>query len=154
MTVTFKQLRKPLRWGLLLIVFITGALLVIVISAQPVNDTIMDDVVVSDYEDGAKVKITYRCGMRYISHFPHYTGTELRINLKPAFSCASDDLNDQWRGAINLRGGNAVGLDSVHYEGDFETGPVTTLLFDRQVIFEVLQNSGRRSLTVVVHPVD
>lgn len=152
--MTFKQIRKTLKWGLPLIVFLVGSLLVLMINAQPVNDTILDDVVVSDYKDGAKVKVTYRCGMRYISHFPHYTGTELRINLKPAFSCASDDLNDQWRGAINLRDGNTIGLSSVHYEGDFETGPVTTLLFDQQVIFEVLQNSGHRSLTVIVHPVD
>lgn len=150
----FKPLRKTRKWGLPLILFLAGSFLVVMINAQPVNDTILDDVAVTDYENGAKVKITYRCGMRYVSHFPYYTGSELRINLKPAFSCTSDDLNDQWRGAINLRDGNMVGLVSVEYEGDFQTGPVTTLLFDQQVIFEVLQNSGHRSLTVIVHPVD
>ena len=124
------------------------------LNAQPVNETLMEDVVITQGDGAAEVNVTFRCGMRYLSHFPHYTGDELRIRVKPALGCPADESVNTGRGRLSAPLGNEAYLLETVYEGEFAGEHNVTLRFDQQVIFEVVQGSDFRSLNVIVYPVE
>lgn len=121
------------------------------VTAQPVNDAIIENVEVEATESGAIIQLQFRCGVRYITHFPAHMGNELRIRLKPEFVCVDSLYSFSRRGTLLAPGGRIVGLSKIDYEDDVGVGQYITLYFDQEVIYQVVSGSDFRSLSVVVY---
>jgi tetratricopeptide (TPR) repeat protein len=79
--------------------------------------------------DGARVSTRFGCPLRYTSHFPAKSTTELRISLVPLTGCAPRDLES---GVVRAAAGNAAGLVDVRLE-PAGSALVMTLTFSRVV---------------------
>ena len=115
--------------------------------AQPTGGKIMTDVSLTDTGACSTVRIHFDVRIRYINHFPHGQGNEVRIQLKP-LAVGSIDLQ-----ALLVREAfspvdEATPLANVIYEGDLDGGPYLSLQFNRAVYFTVAQGTDFRSMNV------
>lgn len=120
------------------------------LQSQPARDRILDELELVASEGGAVVHIGLTIPIRYISHFPYKTGDELRIRIK-AFDVRSQDRDALFkRESLVPSSDELPALKEVVYEGDFDGGRYLTLLFSRDVRFDVSQGRDSRSIMVRV----
>ena len=117
------------------------------IRAQPTGGKIMTDVSLMEAGSCNTVRVSFDVRIRYVNHFPHGQGNEVRIRLKP-LAVGSIDLQ-----TLLVREGfspldDATPLANVIYEGDIDSGPYLSLQFDHNVHFTVAQGTDFRSINV------
>ncbi|MDH3980519.1 MAG: hypothetical protein OEU91_08415 [Gammaproteobacteria bacterium] len=116
--------------------------------SQPTRDRLLDCIDVQAGDVETRLQINMTIPVRYVSHFPHSSGNELRVKLIPVVISQGD------RDALFARESLAPVervqsfLKEVIYEGDIEGGPYLTLLFARSVHFSVEQGRDSRSIVV------
>lgn len=120
--------------------------------SQPVRDRILNEVVVSPVEETVRIEVFFTDVFRYVTHFPHETGDQLRIRIEPVAISISDRSAVFQREAVRPPNRDDAKLIEVLYEGDIPGGPYLTLLFASPVTYEVVPGGDFRSITVVVLP--
>ena len=120
------------------------------VQAQPVRDRILDDVHVMDKNGCIIIQVAFTFPVRYVRHFPFDKGDELQIQIEPINigPLEQEVLSD--RESFTPPHHKKVPLDDVIYEGDIEGGPYLTLLFTREVSYEVGQGQDFRSILVSI----
>jgi len=121
------------------------------VNAQPAIGSLLEEVTVAEQEQGATVRISFSCPVRYVTHFPQDSAAEVRIKLEPFLVCPADSEFVNKRASIVPEFRNAAALTEVTYEGDIQGGPFLSLYFSRPVLFEIFQGPDFRSITVVVY---
>lgn len=143
-----------IRNGLMSFVLITSLLGGWVLSAPPVRDKILDDVVLTFSDESTVLEVSLTFPLRYQSHFPQTEGTELRIRLKPV-RVPSSDLDAVFRReAVTPRYGENAAVDEVIYEGDVAGGPYLTVRFTRIMHYEVIPAPDYRSINIVLQGIE
>jgi hypothetical protein len=90
---------------------------------------VLEQVDVTPLGNGARVTIRFSCQLRYTSHFPAKSLTELRVSLSPLPGCLpGDPAGAGWR----ADGGNAAGLRDVRLD-EAGSALVLTLSFNSVV---------------------
>lgn len=118
--------------------------------AQPVPDRILDSIIVAHEDEADAVHISLNISARYLSHFPHQTGNELRIRIR-LFDVRPDDRDALVkRESIVPFGDDQKLLREVVYEGDMDGGPYLTVFFSQAVNFRVEQGRDSRSIVVYI----
>lgn len=130
----------------LLIIFIVQEL-----PAQPARNRILGDVDVSRDSQGVAINVRFTFPVRYVKHFPHEKGEELRIQLRPIAISQTDRDALSSRESVNLPPDNNADISQIVYEGDIEGGPFLTLFFNHPVAYTVSQGSDFRSIVIVIH---
>lgn len=119
-------------------------------SAQPGRDRVLGNVEIDEDSSCAVVRVGFNFPVRYVTHVPHGTGKELRIQLRPIAFNPADQSALSRREAASPPGNTFAALTEVVYEGDINGGPYLTLLFRRKVAFSVGQGDDYRSLIIAV----
>lgn len=118
--------------------------------SQPIRDKVLSGVEITEDPACAVVTITFNLPIRYLMHFPHETGSELRVRLEP-ISVGLRDRDSLSRDEAALPPPNQfAALSQVFYRTDPSTGPYLTLRFRRTVTFTVTPGSDSRSLQIAV----
>ena len=117
------------------------------ISAQPTGGNVMTDVSVKTAGGCNTVVVHFNVPIRYMNHFPHGRGNELRIQLKPLAVSSVDAQSILGREAFSPLEGTTA-LSDVIYEGDMDGGPYLSLQFNRNVHFMVAQGTDFRSMNI------
>lgn len=94
-----------------------------------VGGPVLEQLDVVPLGNGARVSIHFGCPLRYTSHFPAKSLTELRISLVPLPGCSQMDLAEA---SLSAAAGNAAGLTSARLERA-GSALVLTLAFDAVV---------------------
>jgi hypothetical protein len=120
------------------------------VPAQPVRDRILDDVHIIDKNGCPTIQVSFTFPVRYVRHFPFGKGDELQIQIEPINigPLEQEVLFD--RESYTPPHHKHVPLDDVIYEGDIEGGPYLTLLFTKEVSYEVGQGPDFRSILVSI----
>lgn len=133
-----------------LILFILLAAFTLSILSQPARDRVLEDVTIHHDDGHHVIEIQFPFRVRYQSHFPPRSGSELRIRLQPV-SVATADIDAVFkRESVVPRYADVVALDEVIYEGDIDTGAQLTLLFSDRVTYEVIPDPDYTHIRVVV----
>lgn len=115
--------------------------------AQPTGGNVMTDVTLTGNAVCTTVRVSFNLPVRYLNHFPHGQGSELRISLQPLAAAPSERLNLLGREAYSPAD-DATPLTSVTYEGDNIGAPALSLQFGRRLYFDAAQGSDFRSIVV------
>jgi len=118
--------------------------------AQPVRERVLDEVLVSETPDAWEIHVGLSFPARYERHFPLKEGAELRVTMQPLAVSAVDQPELADRESVRPRGGEAMGLVEVTWEGDADGGPYVTFEFSHPVSYWVRQGKDFRSLVVTV----
>lgn len=123
---------------------------VLVLSAEPVRDRILEQVEVKSDDRGAWLEVAFSMPMQYLSHFPEDEGRELRIRLRPTLIPQVDRDALPRREAVVPPYADTIGLTEVIYEGDIAGGPYLTLYFRQPASYRVLPRSDQRGLVILI----
>lgn len=122
--------------------------------AQPIGEGVMADL---DVYTGAECEpeiavVQMNIPIRYISHFPRSTGSQVKIRLRPLRVSAldADQLNERESRSPAFR--RATLLREATFEGDIQGGPFLSLRFREKARFHIFQGHDYRSIWVVVSP--
>ena len=116
--------------------------------SEPVRKKLLDQLDVQHGEEVTTIRISLTSPVRYIRHFPHGSGEELRIKIT-LFDVSRDNREAFFsRETLVPFDDDDLPLDEVVYEGDIEGGPYLTLFFSSRVDFEVQQGTDSRSIVV------
>jgi hypothetical protein len=130
--------------ALLWCVVVAGAALA---DDMPAEDArLLDQVDVVPVGEGARVSVRFGCPLRYASHFPESSLTELRISLAALPGCPPSSLAEV---AVNAPAGNVAGLSEVRLE-PAGTALVLTMTFDAPVDVNVRPSPDFLGLEVAV----
>lgn len=121
-------------------------------AAPPVRDKILENVSIIHVDGQHIIEVKFPFRVRYQSHFPPDSGTELHIRLQPVRVATSDIEAVFERESVFPRYRDTVSLDEVIYEGDIQTGAQLTLLFTRNVSYEVRPGSDYTKIRIFVLP--
>lgn len=148
--------KRKLRWSKAKAAIFLGICALLLVStllmSQPVRDRILNEVLVSQEEETVRIQVFFTDVFRYVTHFPHETGDQLRIRIEPVAVSISDRSAVFQREAVRPPGRDDAKLIEVLYEGDIPGGPFLTLFFTSPVNYEVVPGADFRSITVVVLP--
>ena len=122
-----------------------------VVQGQPIQDRVLDNVTIEEEEEVVVIRVGFSFPVRYISHFPPFSGKELRIHLEPIAVSRADRDAVFKREAIKPRPHEKMEILEVIYEGDIGGGPYLTLLFDETTSYRVKQGKDYRSLVIITH---
>lgn len=122
--------------------------------AQAIAENVLDDVVISKSDYTGIVKIKFKIPVRYVSHSPKKTSSELRIKVDLLGKINSSMTNEEFgfRESIVPQYKQSFGLEEVLYETAGRDNYVT-LFFTDEVSFEIIQDSSYRSLSIILHGV-
>jgi len=95
-------------------------------------------------------KINFNHRIRYLSHFPLSSGTELRIMLRPIDPRQFDLDGGLAREALRPPQYRRSGIIAIQYEAAVAEGPTLTIIFDRPVKFDAAGGDDFQSLVVSV----
>ena len=95
-------------------------------------------------------KINFNHRIRYVSHFPISSGTELRIMLRPIDPRQFDLDGGLAREALRPPQDSRVGINAIQYEASIAEGPTLTIIFDRPVNFDAAGGADFQSLVFSV----
>ncbi len=112
---------------------------------------ILDNVKIHEKGKCAFIRVEFRFPMRYINHFPHDSGDDLRIRIEPVAVNQRDKDAVFTRESFRPPPNDIASLLDVVYEGNIESGPFLSLFFSRPVLFEVEQGTDFRCMIIVVH---
>jgi hypothetical protein len=96
------------------------------------------------------LKVEFNLPIRYVSHYPFESGTELRIELDLLVTNVEDAQFERRREALEPPRESDELLAAIVYEGNTVPRPILTLTFRRQVSFKVAQGDDFRSVVVAV----
>jgi tetratricopeptide (TPR) repeat protein len=111
------------------------------VQAQSVSDRILSDVTAQTVGACSTVTVTFNVRVQFLSFFPQTAGRELHIRVKPL------EGNSLSRESLRTPAGVSA-LRSIEFEGDNSTGPILTLVFKRDVVFDVA--AGEKAQTIVI----
>jgi hypothetical protein len=95
-------------------------------------------------------KINFNHRIRYVSHFPISSGTELRIMLRPIDPRRFDLDGGLEREALRPPQDRRIGVKGIQYESAVAEGPTLTIFFDRPVNFDAAGGADFQSLVFSV----
>jgi len=110
------------------------------------GDRILEQLDVTALGNGARVFIRFGCPLRYTSHFPARSLTELRVSLTPLPGCGAGDPAGS---GLRAAAGNAASLGDVRLE-QAGSSLVLTLFFDSLVDVSVRPSPDFLGLEVAV----
>jgi hypothetical protein len=121
-----------------------------VAQSKPVLNHILSGYQMVVLQKCALFKVNFNHRVRYVSHFPLGSGTELRIMLRPIdprqFDIDSSLVGEALRPPQDPR----LGIKAIQYEAAVAEGPTLTILFDRPVAFDAAQGADFQSLVFSV----
>jgi tetratricopeptide (TPR) repeat protein len=117
--------------------------------SEPVTNRILYGYQVLVEQKCAIVKINFNHRIRYVSHFPIHSGTELRIMLRP-IDPRQFDLDGSMREALRPPQDRSLAIKAIQYEARIAEGPTLTILFDRPVNFDAAGGADFQSLVFSV----
>ncbi len=122
--------------------------------AQPIGEGVMADL---DVYTGAECEpeiavVQMNIPIRYLSHFPRNTGSQVRIRVRPLTVSAldADRLDDRESRAPAFR--RTTLLREATFEGDIQGGPFLSLRFSKKARFHIFQGHDYRSIWAVISP--
>ena len=95
-------------------------------------------------------KINFNRRIRYISHFPTNSGTELRIMLYPIDPRQFDLDGGFGREALRPPQDSRVGISAIQYAASIAEKPTLTIIFDRPVNFDAAGGADFQTLVFSV----
>jgi hypothetical protein len=117
--------------------------------AQPVTDRILAGYQVRVEKTCWLFKINFNHRIRYVSHFPTNSGTELRILLRPIDPRRLDLDDGLGREALRPPQGRP-GITAIRYEEAIAEGPTLSISFDRPVNFDAAGGADFQSVVFSV----
>lgn len=111
--------------------------------AQPVDDKVLSDAHVETQATCRTLTINLNIRVQVLSYFPETAGRELHVRIRPLDSQSANRSRDSLPSPSSL-----PELTSLTYEGDNPSGPALSLLFDRDMRFDV--QAGQDPQTVVI----
>ncbi len=111
-----------------------------------VGGRLLEQVDVTSLGNGARVLIRFGCPLRYTSHFPTKSLTELRVSLTPLPGCGPIDSADS---GLRAAAGNAADLGDVRLDRA-GSALVLTLSFDSVVDVSIKPSPDFRGLEIAV----
>jgi SPOR domain len=109
--------------------------------AQEVSDRILSDVSATSVGTCSVVTVNFNINVQILSFFPQTSGRELHVRINP--------LEGRALSRESLRTPQGIpALRSISYEGDNASGPVLSLVFNRDVQFDVA--AGTKPQTIVI----
>lgn len=118
--------------------------------AQPIRDRVLHAIRITEDTDCAVIEVRFNIPVRYITHFPAATGSDLRIRLRPINVSRLDRSALTERESGRVPRNQFAALTEVIYEGDNPVGPYLNLRFRRPVTYSVGQGDDFRSLLIAV----
>lgn len=106
------------------------------------------DTSIEERDGCAVIHVEFNFPVQYIRHFPVESGPELRVQFEPISIGSSDRENQFERENVWFSQDETVPLSDVIFEGNISGGPFLTLIFERDVSFEVVQGDDFRSIDV------
>jgi len=131
---------------LLLLWMLLGCTTAVSAENAGLDSPILEQLDVVPLGNGARVTVRFGCPLRYTSHFPAKSLTELRISLSPLPGCTRADTAS---GVVPAAGGNAAGLADARLERD-GSALVLTLAFSAPVDVSVRPQPDFLGLEVAV----
>ena len=119
-------------------------------AAQPVKDQILSGYQVRVERKCWLFKINFNHRIRYVSHFPISSGTELRIMLQPIDPRQFDLDGGSGREALRPPQDSRVGITAIQYAASIAEKPTLTIIFDRPVNFDAAGGADFQSLVFSV----
>lgn len=120
------------------------------VSAEPEAKTVLGDVIITEEPAYAIIQVSLNYPARYVRHFPHGSGEELRIQLAPIAVTPQEREKLFARETAPLASADAPWLAGMIYEGHIIGGPYLTLWFEQPKAFIVGQGTDFRSLVILV----
>jgi hypothetical protein len=117
--------------------------------SEPVTNRILSGYQILVEPKCTLIKINFNHRIRYVSHFPLHSGTELRIMLRP-IDPRQFDLDGSMREALRPPQERSLGIKAIQYEAAIAEGPTLTILFDRPMNFDAGGGADFQSLVFSV----
>ncbi len=118
--------------------------------AEPVTNRVLADYQMATAANCSLFKINFNFRIRYVSHFPVSSGTELRIMFEPIdrdrFIIDGSPEREALRPPVN----SPAGIKAIQYETRIAESPTLTILFNHPVSFNVRGGIDFQSLIVSV----
>jgi hypothetical protein len=118
--------------------------------AEPVTNRVLSGYQLDTVRGCVLFKFNFNFRIRYVSHFPLKSGTELRIMLRPIDPQRFDLESVTPREALRPPRDRATGVKSILYQGAVAEGPTLSIVFDRMVNFDVGGGAEFQSLVVAI----
>lgn len=112
-------------------------------AAQSVAERTLSDIVVDNVGRCSTITVNFNIRVQFLSHFPSESGRELHVRVQPLDAGGTGSLRESLRPPESLRA-----LRSIEYEGADPSGPILTLLFTRDMRFEVEPGRDPQSLVI------
>ncbi len=117
---------------------------------EPVTNRVLAGYQMATAGNCSLFKINFNFRIRYVSHFPVSSGTELRIMFEPIdpgrFLIEGSPEREALRPPVN----SPVGIKAIQYETRIAESPTLTILFNHPVNFNVRGDADFQSLIVSV----
>lgn len=126
-------------------------LMALSLQAQPPKNQVLDKIEIFETPETVELLVGFNFPVRYLSHFPLKTGTELLLRLQPMNLGEVDRQSLTNREAISPPQPNLAGITNVIYEGDHEEGPVLVLRFLAEARWQIEQGRDFRSIKIVIN---
>lgn len=122
----------------------------LVVRAEPVTDRVLSHYQIAQRNGCTILKLNFNIRVRYVSHFPVSTGSQLNIMLRPVDPqiAAAETLTA--RESIRVPESAALALQSIAYEARTAQGPILSLQFTQPMAFNVSSGSDQQSLIIAV----
>ena len=130
-----------------------GALFLLIMSAGPARAGIVTTTQVVPTEEGYEIEIEFAFQVRYQSHAPTDSGTELLIQLRPVNfqQLKSEQVQDlREREPLSWEEKTGIPLREMIVEGGDPEQPQISLRFTREVAFDVRGSANLRSLIITI----
>lgn len=121
------------------------------LSAQQVATDILDDVVIERSDFNAVIKVLFKQPFGYISHSPTKSGNTINVRVRIIESDINSSSQIIDNESIVVKDGKGTGLTEVIYEKNGPSSQYINFYFNKDVSFEVIQGSDKRSLSIIVH---
>jgi hypothetical protein len=119
-------------------------------TAQPVKNQILSGYQVIAERKCSIFKINFNHRIRYVSHFPLSSGTELRILLRPIDPRQFDLDGGFSREALRPPHNSRVGIIAIQYQAAIAESPALTITFNHPVNFDAAGGADFQSLVFSV----
>jgi hypothetical protein len=120
------------------------------LQAQPPRNQVLDDIEILENPEAVELLVRFNFPVRYLSHFPPQTGTELLLRLQPIDVAEVDRQSLAGREGISPPNPNLAGITNIIYAGDHVDGPVLVLRFLAEAHWQLEQGRDFRSVKIVI----
>lgn len=120
------------------------------LQAQPPRNQVLDEIEILETPETVELFVRFNFPVRYLSHFPSQSGTELHLRLQPMDVADVDRPFLLSRESISPPRPNLAGIINMIYEGDHADGPLLVLRFLAEAQWQVEQGRDFRSIKIVI----